>query len=211
MKNEKWKTMIKEEKITRILAMKNEGYSNREIGIFYGVSEDAIKKTLQRSEMSLFGTKRTLDEIHNTPVKMSENMAISIEMFSSLCSKIEQLELEVASVKKLKVESASIELLNETEYKYFVMDKITGKLLKKFTSDEDCLNYLSELSNHKLFSGYLKESFKDKYEFHFKCKYLVRKSLDKEFENVKFTTNSLKDDFKDIYTKLEEIKNNQNL
>ena len=124
MKN--WKEMTKEEKLTRIFAMKSEGYTNSEIGDFYGVSEDDVQKTLKRSENP---TKRTLEEIHNTPVEkseMSENPPISIEMFRSLCSKIEQLELEVASIKKLKVESASIELLDETEYKYFVFDKNTG-------------------------------------------------------------------------------------
>ena len=127
--NNTWTNMNKDEKLTRILAMKAEGYTNKEIGEFYGVTENAVQKAAKKAENQ---PKRTLSEIHTTPI----NNTVNFEMFSSLLEKIESLELEVANIKKLQVETASIERLEESEYKYFAKHNTTGKEEKFKTAKE---------------------------------------------------------------------------
>lgn len=200
-----WSTMTKEEKTTRLFAMKAEGYTNKEIGEYYGVSEDAIKKTLQRSQK---GTKRTLEEINDTPVKVEITMDTISPFLGQLLERIESLELEVASVKKLQVENAAIERLDDTEYKFFVKNRKTNEEFK-FRDAIELATFVSEFKGCKFTdkffvdsTGILKPNASDIYPL------LITQCFKNDNDNMSRELETWKIEGKLLQNELENIKSN---
>ena len=196
--------MTKEEKTTRLFAMKAEGYTNKEIGEYYGVSEDAIKKTLQRSQK---GTKRTLEEINDNPVKVEITMDTISPFLGQLLERIESLELEVASVKKLQVENAAIERLDDTEYKYFIQK---GDEVLKFKEAIDACMYLKDNGYLAFYNPVDKGNFlirqltgKSKYEIR---DLVITQSLKNDTTNMRDDLTSALNQNVELLTEFENFK-----
>ena len=207
--------MTKKERNELIIKKTKDGIKQEEIARELNCSVRTVRRVIEENLGSTTRNKNVqLDKIgHFIPEEAYEELLEKLEEVLDVIdiqnATIKTLQTEVASIKNLQVETASIEILKDSDYKYFLFDKKTGELLKKFVSEEECRKYLEKLVDIRIPLCYIEQSFKTQYEISFKGKYLLRNSLNRDFENIKFTTSSLKEDCKDIYKEIEEIKNSQ--